>query len=396
MMTKAIKHLCKKGIIKFSFLISLSLLFSCNDDTSGEEEIIITPSPIAAFTETVDVLDYKTYMFTDRSTNVSTYAWDFGEGNVSTEEEPTHTFAQAGSYDVVLTVSNGSSNTTDTVEKTIVVTNPDAPVVGFTYVVDANDWKTIVFTNTSTNAVSYLWDFGDTTTSTDESPTKTFAGEGDYIVSLTATNDSGDTSVLEQTVSVVDPDPTVIPTFKAIILNGSIDEWVPGVYHKDDNNDAWELDPPGTFKNGQTSPYTWDNQALEESGSTKLKSAGITTTEHTGTHALKFSSPERRAYQPFAVEVGVEYTIRMFVRNESTDNFNVYILNNEVADETNLLGNSDAVLTISDDTNSYKEYSFTFTATTTTAVFYAVPFTGVSGTSEIYLDDISIETPGFD
>ncbi|WP_298369991.1 PKD domain-containing protein [uncultured Lutibacter sp.] len=185
----------------------------------------------------------------------------------------------------------------------------------------------------------------------------------------------------------------VTATFAAVIQNGTIDDYDPAVNHKDDNNDAWEPVPPSTLKDGSASPYTWSNSALKSSAG--VKAAGITTTENSGAHALKFSGPERRAYQPFDVEVGVEYTIKMFVRTETPDDFTIYILNNEVADESDLTGNSDEVYVVSGNDNSYKEYSFSFIATTSTAVFYAVPFSGVSGDSEVYLDDISIETPGF-
>jgi PKD repeat protein len=63
------------------------------------------------------------------------------------------------------------------------------PVAGFTYVADG---ATVTFTNTSTLADSYAWDFGDNTTSTETDPVHTFPGDGSYNVSLTAHNDNGD------------------------------------------------------------------------------------------------------------------------------------------------------------------------------------------------------------
>jgi PKD repeat protein len=50
---------------------------------------------------------------------------------------------------------------------------------------------TITCTNTSTDAVSYLWNFGDGTTSTEASPTHTYLGDGIYAIRLTATNPNG-------------------------------------------------------------------------------------------------------------------------------------------------------------------------------------------------------------
>jgi len=52
--------------------------------------------------------------------------------------------------------------------------------------------------------VGHTWDFGDTTTSTQASPTHVFAGAGSYTVSLTVTDDFGDSATMSQTVTVTD------------------------------------------------------------------------------------------------------------------------------------------------------------------------------------------------
>jgi len=74
--------------------------------------------------------------------------------------------------------------------------NPnDEPVIGEAlpeagFIANA-DGNTITFTNTSANASSYMWDFGDGNTSTDESPVHTYSGAGNYTVTLTALNEEG-------------------------------------------------------------------------------------------------------------------------------------------------------------------------------------------------------------
>jgi PKD repeat protein len=61
----------------------------------------------------------------------------------------------------------------------------------------------ITFINTSENANSYVWDFGDGTTSTLKDPVKSFAVTGDYVVQLTATNTkNGTTSTFSSTISI--------------------------------------------------------------------------------------------------------------------------------------------------------------------------------------------------
>ena len=66
-----------------------------------------------------------------------------------------------------------------------------------------NDTANVVFTNGSTNADTYTWDFGDGSQSTDANPTYAYTGPGDYVVTLTASNQGcGDVSVYTQVITV--------------------------------------------------------------------------------------------------------------------------------------------------------------------------------------------------
>ena len=67
----------------------------------------------------------------------------------------------------------------------------EAPTARFTYTVDENNGLLVNFTNASLNADSYSWNFGDGETSTEMSPSHTYAADGTYNVSLTATNSGG-------------------------------------------------------------------------------------------------------------------------------------------------------------------------------------------------------------
>ncbi len=63
------------------------------------------------------------------------------------------------------------------------------------------EWDVVTFTNTTTEGETYLWDFGDTNTSTDENPTHIFTEDGSYTVTLTATNTDGE-NVATETITV--------------------------------------------------------------------------------------------------------------------------------------------------------------------------------------------------
>lgn len=85
---------------------------------------------------------------------------------------------------------------------TTTTTTPKKPVADFAYTTGNCDGPcTITFINGSTNAKTYKWDFGDTTTSTDEKPTHIYQHEGSYKVTLTATGDGG-THAVQKTVSI--------------------------------------------------------------------------------------------------------------------------------------------------------------------------------------------------
>ncbi|WP_141706506.1 PKD domain-containing protein, partial [Methanosarcina sp. A14] len=126
--------------------------------------------------------------------------WDFGDGSTSTDANPAHTYAVAGTYTVNLTVSNADGS--DTIGKAITVTGTSAsPTARFTLAPQiGRSPLTVKFTDKSVNAASIKWDFGDGTTSTESNPSHTYT-TGFYIVRLTATN--GDKSSTTANIVIV-------------------------------------------------------------------------------------------------------------------------------------------------------------------------------------------------
>ena len=176
----------------FSFCV---VLMGCSKSTPST-----TVSPTASFSWQSNSLTAPSIVvFTNTSTNASSYSWVFGDGGTSTSQNPTHTYLTAGTYTVTLTSTGSGTNATTS--QSITVNAPAAPIAMFSYTGSNVAPSTIVFTNTSTNATSYSWDFGDGNTATVASPSHIYTTAGSYAVKLTATG-AGGSNQYSQTITI--------------------------------------------------------------------------------------------------------------------------------------------------------------------------------------------------
>src|SRR6185295_14813645 len=94
--------------------------------------IVVTnpPPPVIAnfVVDATNGLAPLTVTFTNLSAGADTYAWDFGDGNISTNTNPTETYTNAGVYSVTLTAVGAGGTNALTHTNYIVVTNPPPPV----------------------------------------------------------------------------------------------------------------------------------------------------------------------------------------------------------------------------------------------------------------------------
>ncbi|MCB9203489.1 MAG: PKD domain-containing protein [Flavobacteriales bacterium] len=148
-----------------------------------------------------------TVNFTNTSFNAVSNYWNFGDGSGSTEENPTHTYQTAGTYDVDLFVYSGSGNDSVSVMQQIHV-NP-SPVANFSNfeVNHETGSDTVQFADNSVFAVSWYWDFDDPASgplnnSTEQNPLHVFNSNGQYDVSLVVTNIYGCSDSITKTSSV--------------------------------------------------------------------------------------------------------------------------------------------------------------------------------------------------
>ncbi len=134
-----------------------------------------------------------TVTFTNQSTPASAitgYLWAFGDGYTATITSPVHSYTSAGYYTVTLAAMAGAEQNTITKTNYITVSAASAPTVAFTASpVTGTVPLTVTFTNQSSptqTITSYLWTFGDGSTSTITNPEHTYTATGYYTVALTA------------------------------------------------------------------------------------------------------------------------------------------------------------------------------------------------------------------
>lgn len=114
------RNLMTTGILSRTLLVLLvfSAFSSCKKDKEDTNNVI------ASFTFSVDASNFKKVVFTNASSNYSTLAWNFGDGETSTEASPTHIYAAEGEYTVSLTAKDANGNS-DTYTKTVTITDPN-------------------------------------------------------------------------------------------------------------------------------------------------------------------------------------------------------------------------------------------------------------------------------
>ncbi len=143
--------------------------------------------------------------FTDQSTgSVNSWSWNFGDGGSSTSQNPVYTYSSAGTYTVILTVSNsfGSSSSATTIK-----VNPPLPVANFTASSTSGAIPfTVSFTDTSTGGVNiWSWNFGDGGTSTSQDPSHTYTSPGTYTVTLTVGGPTGTSIPKTASITAIPP-----------------------------------------------------------------------------------------------------------------------------------------------------------------------------------------------
>ncbi|MCF6458573.1 M43 family zinc metalloprotease [Pseudoalteromonas sp. MMG024] len=144
----------------------------------------------------------------DSDGTIVSFQWDLGDGNQATGETVNHTYAQVGEYTVTLTVTDNDGNTaSDTSTVTINDTNK-APIVVISDSVTAQLGESVTFSAAGSSddgeITRFEWQLGDGTTKTGETITHTYSQIGNYTVTLTATDNLGESTSATTSAIITD------------------------------------------------------------------------------------------------------------------------------------------------------------------------------------------------
>ena len=153
--------------------------------------VVCTPSA-AAYNSVNNGLSVQ---FEDQSAGSISWQWDFGDGENSSEQNPTHNYGEEGTYSVCLSVSDSCGN--NQICKSVSVCEP----LNTDYLFNQNNLE-VHFSNLVNTADSAYWDFGDGTTSVEESPTHDYSSAGTYYACLYEFDVCGDIDTMCKEITV--------------------------------------------------------------------------------------------------------------------------------------------------------------------------------------------------
>jgi PKD repeat protein len=162
--------------------------------------------PTAAFTATPNpvkrpnAVAFNSSASSDPESGTLTRAWAFGDGNTSTATNPSYVYAAPGTYTASLTVTDPFGNTSAPVTRVVTVLPPNvAPTASVSATPTQGEAPLAVSFSGSASSdsdgsiTSYAWNFGDGTTATGATASKTYTVGGEYTAALTVTDNDGAT-----------------------------------------------------------------------------------------------------------------------------------------------------------------------------------------------------------
>ncbi|HWB28591.1 MAG TPA: PKD domain-containing protein [Chitinophagaceae bacterium] len=185
-------------------------------DASGSDSIVKTSfitvykNPVAAFSVSDSTGCFPlNVLYTDNSIagsgSIASHTWDFGDGNISADPQPSHTYMAGGTFSVTLTVTNTYGCTATAARKNLIHISHG---IKADFSINAGQIchspAVINFTETASGdgALSYKWNFGDGASSTQATPSHNYNNAGVYTISLKVNSNLGCSDTISKTLNV--------------------------------------------------------------------------------------------------------------------------------------------------------------------------------------------------
>jgi PKD repeat protein len=192
------------------YLVTLHSIDSTGCEYTYEEEVrVFEPGGDceAFYIYFQDSLSNEIQFFDQSIGNPTNWFWEFGDGTASGEQNPIHEFEEAGEYEVCLSIFCEETGCEDTYCEIIVVEQYPDCFAQFSYELNSQNSIEVIFTDESFGlSLTWLWNFGDGASSTEQNPVHIYSEGGEYNVCLwiysLETQCESDTCVM---ISVIQP-----------------------------------------------------------------------------------------------------------------------------------------------------------------------------------------------
>jgi gliding motility-associated-like protein len=243
------------------YTVSLSIIdqYGCTDTITKNNYIDISiPHALFTISDSTSTCPPLLVNYTNSSTGYTTLLWDFGDGNTSTINNPSHYYTYPGVLHPKLTIT-GPGGCTDTMSKSIQISGPQGT---FSYTAQiACQPTTITFTAHTQNNVSFIWDFsdGNTIATTDSVVSHVYTIAGDFVPKVILVDASGCSVPIfgATTITVMAVDVNFHPDIHLFCDSGSVNFQNNTVSNDLITNYAWDFGD-GTTSNLQQPTHQYN------------------------------------------------------------------------------------------------------------------------------------------
>ena len=202
------------------YIVSLTTITSLGCPDTSFQQITIIPPIDKDFTISPNdsICSGDSFTFTQTGSAVlNTWLWNFGDGNTSTDTNPTHIYASSGVYDVSFFYTDNTGCSDSVVQQANIY---DIPNASFAVNMDnACINSSVGFSGSSTsNIVNWDWDFGDGTTGSGQNIDHFYTSWGNILITLTVTDINGCSETVDNSIYLIQA-PTPNFTYHVIVCD---------------------------------------------------------------------------------------------------------------------------------------------------------------------------------